>query len=80
MDISKNVDLVGILGVHRWDAKLNVAATTTGGSVSETGTDLFYGLGVKANFDQFSLGLNYSIYKVDSDEIKSWGLRAAYTF
>jgi hypothetical protein len=80
MDISKNVDLVGILGVHRWDAKLNVAATTTGGSVSETGTDLFYGLGVKANFDQFSVGLNYSIYKVDSDEIKSWGLRAAYTF
>ena len=80
MDISKNVDLVGILGFHRWDAKLNVAATTTGGSVSETGTDLFYGLGVKANFDQFSVGLNYSIYKVDSDEIKSWGLRAAYTF
>jgi len=80
MDISKNVDLVGILGVHRWDAKLSAATVTDRGSISETGTDLFYGLGVKANFDQFSVGLNYSIYKVDSDEIKSWGLRAAYTF
>ena len=80
MDINKNVDLVGILGLHRWDAKLSAATVTDRGSISDTGTDLFYGLGVKANFDQFSVGLNYSIYKVDSDEIKSWGLRAAYAF
>jgi hypothetical protein len=79
-EISKNIDVLGIIGAHRWDAKLNVNGTTTNGSVSDTGWDLFYGLGLKANFDQFSVGLNYSIYKIDSDEVKSWGLRAAYTF
>jgi hypothetical protein len=79
-EISKNVDLVGILGLHRWDAKLSAATVTDRGSVSETGTDLFYGLGVKANFDQFSVGLNYTEYKFDSDKVKSLGLRASYSF
>ena len=80
IDISKNLDLVGILGVHRWDANLDVVGTTTNGSASETGTDLFYGLGVKANFDNLSVGLNYTEYKFDSDKVKSLGLRASNSF
>jgi len=79
-EISKNVELVGILGIHQWDAKLNVAATTTGGSASSNGTDPFYGVGVKANFDNLSVGLNYTEYKFDSDKVKSLGLRASYSF
>jgi hypothetical protein len=79
-EITKNLDVVGILGAHKWKVKTNINGTTTNISESETGWDFLYGLGVKANYDQFSVGLNYRIYKVDSDEIKSWGLRAAYAF
>jgi hypothetical protein len=79
-EITKNVDALVILGVHRWDAKLGVNGTTANGEVTETGSDFFYGLGAKANFDNLSVGLNYTQYKFDSDKVKSWGLRASYNF
>jgi hypothetical protein len=79
-EISKNIDVVGILGAHRWDSKFNINGTTTGSSEKDNGWDFFYGLGVKTNFDNLSVGLNYTEYKIDSDKVKSWGLRASYSF
>jgi hypothetical protein len=79
--LGQNVDLVGTLGYHKWESKLTASASNiSGGSITEDGYDFFYGIGIKANFQNFSAGLGYNIYKLDSEEVKSLGLRAAYTF
>jgi hypothetical protein len=79
--LGQNVDLVGTLGYHKWESKLTASASNiSGGSITEDGYDFFYGIGIKANFQNFSAGLGYNIYKLDSEDVKSWGLRAAYTF
>ena len=79
--LGQNVDLVGTLGYHKWESKTSASATDIpGGSSTEDGYDFFYGIGIKANFENFSAGLGYNIYKFDSEEVKSLGLRAAYTF
>ena len=80
LNINKNFDLVGTLGVHRWDVDATLSGTTVAGSGSDDGVDLFYGAGVKANFNNFSVGLNYNIYNFDSDEVKSMGLRVSAAF
>jgi hypothetical protein len=79
--LGQNVDLVGTLGYHKWKSKISASATDLEDeNTSESGNDFFYGIGLKANFQNFSAGLGYNIYKFDSEEVKSWGLRAAYTF
>jgi Outer membrane protein beta-barrel domain len=80
IEVTKNLDLVGILGVHRWDSTFDASSGTTSGSVSASGTDPFYGIGAKVNFDNLSVGLNYTKYEFDSDRVKSLGLRASYKF
>jgi len=80
LNINKNLDLVGTLGAHRWDVDANVNGTTTSGSGSDDGVDLFYGVGLKANFNNISVGVNYNIYKLDSEEVKSMGLRVSAAF
>jgi hypothetical protein len=80
LNINKNLDLVGTLGAHKWDSDLSVRGTTASGSGSDDGVDLFYGVGLKGNFDNFSVGLNYNIYKLDDEEVKSMGIRVSAAF
>ena len=81
LTLGQNVDLVGTLGYHKWESKLTASVSNiSGGSITEDGYDFFYGIGIKANFQNFSAGLGYNIYKLDSEDVKSLGLRAAYTF
>lgn len=80
LNINKNFDLVGTLGAHRWDSDFSVRGTTASGSGSDDGVDLFYGVGLKANFNTISVGVNYNIYKLDSEEVKSMGLRVSAAF
>ena len=80
LSINKNFDLVGTLGAHKWDSDLSVRGTTASGSGSDDGVDLFYGVGVKANFNNISVGLNYNIYKLDEEEVKSMGVRVSAAF
>ncbi len=80
LSINKNFDLVGTLGAHKWDSDLTVRGTTASGSGSDDGVDLFYGVGVKANFNNISVGLNYNIYKLDDEEVKSMGVRVSAAF
>lgn len=80
LNINKNFDLVATLGVHRWESELSASSTDGTASVTEDGVDLFYGVGLKGNFDNFSVGLNYNIYKLDSEEVKSMGIRVSAAF
>jgi hypothetical protein len=80
LNINKNFDLVATLGAHRWESDLTASSAGTKDSTTEDGIDLFYGVGLKGNFDTFSVGLNYNIYKLDSEEVKSMGIRLTAAF
>ena len=80
LNINNNFDIIGTLGAHRYDIEGSVNGTTASGSATDDGFDLFYGLGLKGNFNNFSVGLHYNIYNFDDDEVKSIGLRVAATF
>ena len=80
LNINKNFDLVATLGAHIWDVDANVTGTTVSANASDDGVDFFYGVGLKANFDNISVGLNYNIYKFDSDDVKSMGIRVSAAF
>ena len=80
LNINKNFDLVATLGAHRWESDLTASSTSGKESVSDDGIDLFYGVGLKGNFDTFSVGLNYNIYKLDSEDVTSMGIRVSAAF
>jgi hypothetical protein len=80
LNINKNFDLVATLGAHKWDVDASVRGTTVSGDGSDDGIDLFYGVGLKANFDAISVGLNYNIYNLDDEEVKSMGIRVSAAF
>ena len=80
LNINKNFDLVATLGAHRWESDLTASSTSGKESVTDDGIDLFYGVGLKGNFDTFSVGLNYNIYKLDSEDVTSMGIRVSAAF
>ena len=80
LNINKNFDLVATLGAHRWETDFTASSTNGRATVTEDGVDFFYGAGLKGNFDTFSVGLNYNIYRLDSEEVKSMGIRVSAAF
>jgi hypothetical protein len=80
LNVNKNFDLVATLGAHRWESDLTASSASGKDSTTEDGIDLFYGVGLKANFDTISVGLNYNIYKLDSEDVKSMGIRVSAAF
>jgi OmpA-OmpF porin, OOP family len=80
LNINKNFDLVATLGAHRWESDFTASSTDGTASLTDDGVDLFYGVGLKGNFDTFSVGLNYNIYNLDDEEVKSMGIRVSAAF
>ena len=80
LNINKNFDLVATLGAHRWESDLTASSSSGKASVTEDGFDFFYGVGLKGNFDTFSVGLNYNIYKLDDEDVTSMGIRVSAAF
>ena len=80
LNINKNFDLVATLGAHRWESDLTASSSSGKASATEDGFDFFYGVGLKGNFDTFSVGLNYNIYKLDDEDVTSMGIRVSAAF
>ncbi|CAO6130608.1 Outer membrane protein beta-barrel domain containing protein [Candidatus Pelagibacterales bacterium] len=80
LNINKNFDLVATLGAHRWESDFTASSTNGRATLTDDGVDLFYGVGLKGNFDTFSVGLNYNIYNLDDEEVKSMGIRVSAAF
>ena len=78
--INENAEIYAKIGLHSWDSDLDVAAGTASGSVSDSGTDLFYGLGVQANFENLSARLGYSMYKLDDEDVSSINAGLSFKF
>jgi len=75
------------LGAHRWSGETSVSNSSAGtlNSSKDHDNDWFYGIAANYVNENFTVGLNYTIYNANTnvaqiDEIKSIGLRAAYRF
>ena len=74
------VSAYGRIGLHRWEEKLNITATTVTANASDTGTDIFYGAGIEIGKSNLKGRVGYSIYDVDGDNLKSMNFGLAYSF
>ena len=69
VELSNGVFAYGKLGLHRWDSGFEVSSTNTSASLTETGTDVFYGGGVEVALDQIQGRIGYSRYDIDGEDI-----------
>ena len=77
MPMNESFSLLGKVGMWNWDAKANVAALGTAGSASDSGTDLFFGVGLRYNLSK-NLGLQLEVEQYSGDDsitYTSLGLR-----
>ena len=78
--INENVTVYGKLGLHSWDSTFTVSGTTVAGSQSADGTDIFYGAGIQANFNNLAARIGYTIYDLDGEDVDSINAGLAYKF
>ena len=77
MPMNESFSLLGKVGMWNWDAKASVAALGTAGSASDSGTDLFFGVGLRYNLSK-NLGLQLEVEQYSGDDsitYTSLGLR-----
>jgi OmpA-OmpF porin, OOP family len=78
--INENVTVYGKLGLHSWDSTFTVSGTTVDGSESADGTDIFYGAGIQANYNNLVARIGYTIYDLDGEDVDSINAGLAYKF
>ena len=79
-ELAPGFEVFGTLGYHMWDAELNAVGVGGALSASEDGNDIFYGVGLKYTSGNLSAALTYTEYELDTVNVKSTGIRAAYRF
>ena len=78
--INDNISVYGKLGLHNWESTLSVNAATGSANISEDGTDIFYGAGIQANYNNLSARVGYTIYDLDGEDVESINVGLAYRF
>lgn len=69
------------LGIHRWDAEGTMSSGDASVSVSDDGTDLFYGLGIAVSLsDEVTLRAEYERFNGDEDPIEYLSAGVSYQF
>ncbi|MBU3725334.1 MAG: porin family protein [Burkholderiaceae bacterium] len=80
-DVSKMFRPFAKVGLHHWKSTESVNSNAGGASLSDSGTDLFYGVGVQFSFtDRVAARLEAEQYKFDSDKVQliSAGLTVSF--
>lgn len=74
--------IAGRIGLYMWDAKFTVSgASIASTTLSDDGTDLFYGIGYKYNINkQYALTLDYDLYTTDDDDLDMISLGVLFNF
>lgn len=73
--------LYAMAGIHSYDVTLSVAAGTGSASVSESGSDPYYGIGYNYLVaDNLNLNLSYQNYEFDKDDLDGFLLGIQYDF
>ena len=80
MPLTDSISAFGRVGFNSWDSTLSVASATASASVSDDGTDLYYGFGVSANMGNLNISLSHSYYEFGSDDVDSTALSMSIEF
>lgn len=67
MPLNESFSLFGKVGLWAWDAKVNVSTGLGAGSADDSGTDLFFGGGLRYNLNK-NLALTLEVELYDSDD------------
>jgi OOP family OmpA-OmpF porin len=77
LPLNESFSLLGKAGIWNWDAKASVAALGTTGNGSSSGTDPFFGVGLRYNINR-NLGVQLEVEQYSGDDsitYTSLGLR-----
>ena len=81
LPLGTNFALLGKVGMANWDAKVSVSALGLGGSTSDSGTDMFYGIGARYSFNKnLSVQLEFEQYETDADSVNMTSVGLRYKF
>ena len=77
--IGQRSEIFGQFGFHMWDAELSEDGF--GVFAEDDGTDIFYGLGFRANVTKnVDLGIRYNVYDFDGDDVTRLNFNAQLGF
>jgi len=81
LPLSENFALLGKVGLANWDAEVSVSALGLGGSTSDSGTDMFFGVGLRYSFNKnLSVQLEFEQYETDADSVNMTSVGLRYKF
>ena len=73
--MGKDVDAFAKLGMHNWDATSNISTSAGSVSLSDDGTDKFFGFGVNYSITEtMSLRAEYESFEFDSEDVDNMSL------
>jgi OOP family OmpA-OmpF porin len=80
-DVSSVVRPYAKLGLHRWDSDSSVTSNVGNASISDSGTDPFYGIGIQFSItDQLAARVEAEHYKYDSEKAQLISVGLMYRF
>jgi OmpA-OmpF porin, OOP family len=80
-DVSTVIRPYAKLGLHRWDSDASVTSNAGNASISDSGTDPFYGIGIQFSIsDQLAARVEAEHYKYDSEKAQLISVGLMYRF
>jgi OOP family OmpA-OmpF porin len=80
-DFTNKLRAFAKLGLHAWELDASVTSSAGSASLTNSGTDLFYGIGAKyALTDRVSIRAEFERFNIDSDEIDFVSAGVSYRF
>ncbi len=80
-DVTKAVRPYAKLGLHRWDSDATISSSAGNASLSDSGTDPFYGVGIQFSItDQLAARVEAEHYKYDSEKAQLISVGVMYRF
>lgn len=80
-DVTKAVRPYAKLGLHRWDSDATISSSAGNASLSDSGTDPFYGIGIQFSItDQLAARVEAEHYKYDSEKAQLISVGVMYRF
>ncbi len=80
IELSSGISAYGKIGLHRWDSGFEVSSTNTTASLTETGTDVFYGAGIEISLEQIQGRVGFSKYDIDGEDVDTINLGLSLQF
>jgi len=81
LPLGENFALLGKVGLANWDAKVSVSALGAGGASSDSGTDMFYGFGLRYSLNKnLGVQVEYEQFDTDTDSANMTSVGLRYKF